>query len=80
MANTGPGAPDRSEATEPAESTDAAGKLSPERQALLKRMLEQRRAAEAEQLSFAQERFWFLEQLEPGTAEYHVTVAMRARG
>lgn len=64
----------------PSASGDAGAQLSPDRQALLKRLLEQRRAAEAEQLSFAQERFWFLEQLEPGTAEYHVTVAMRARG
>lgn len=54
--------------------------LSPERQELLRRMRAKRRAAEAARLSFAQERFWFLEQLQPGTAEYHITVATRARG
>jgi fengycin family lipopeptide synthetase B len=31
-------------------------------------------------LSFAQERMWFLEQLTPGTAAYHVTLALRLRG
>lgn len=31
-------------------------------------------------LSFPQERFWFLDQLEPGSAEYNVTGAARVRG
>jgi amino acid adenylation domain-containing protein len=31
-------------------------------------------------LSFAQERLWFLDQLEPGSTEYLVPVAMRMRG
>ncbi len=31
-------------------------------------------------LSFAQERFWFLERFEPGSALYHSPAAMRARG
>jgi amino acid adenylation domain-containing protein len=31
-------------------------------------------------LSFAQQRLWFLEQLEPGRAVYHVPLAVRARG
>jgi amino acid adenylation domain-containing protein/thioester reductase-like protein len=31
-------------------------------------------------LSFSQERFWFLDQLEPGSAEYNVTGAARVRG
>ncbi|MFF7992042.1 MupA/Atu3671 family FMN-dependent luciferase-like monooxygenase [Kitasatospora xanthocidica] len=31
-------------------------------------------------LSFGQERFWFLEQLAPGQAAYHLPVALRLRG
>ncbi|HYG65587.1 MAG TPA: amino acid adenylation domain-containing protein, partial [Thermoanaerobaculia bacterium] len=31
-------------------------------------------------LSFAQERLWFLERLDPGTPLYHVAVALRAQG
>ncbi|HEU0300657.1 MAG TPA: amino acid adenylation domain-containing protein, partial [Longimicrobium sp.] len=31
-------------------------------------------------LSFAQQRLWFLEQLEPGGSAYHVPVALRLRG
>src|SRR2546428_11243011 len=31
-------------------------------------------------LSFAQERLWFFEQLEPGTAVYNVPAAIRLRG
>ena len=31
-------------------------------------------------LSFAQERMWFLEQLTPGTAAYHVPLALRLTG
>lgn len=60
--------------------TMAKDALSPERQELLARLLEKRRAEARTTLSFAQERFWFLEQLQPGTAEYHITVVARARG
>ncbi|HEY2390853.1 MAG TPA: condensation domain-containing protein, partial [Candidatus Angelobacter sp.] len=30
--------------------------------------------------SFAQERMWFMEQLEPGSALYNVPIALRLRG
>ncbi|MFV0126202.1 amino acid adenylation domain-containing protein [Streptomyces sp. HMX112] len=38
------------------------------------------RAEGALPLSFAQRRLWFLEQLDPGTARYHVPCAVRLRG
>src|SRR5205085_47960 len=31
-------------------------------------------------LSFAQQRLWFIEQLEPGNASYHVPIAVRIKG
>ena len=56
--------------------------LSPDqKRALLARMLEERAAKPRRfPLSFAQQRLWFIEQLEPGNAAYHVWSALRVRG
>jgi hypothetical protein len=42
--------------------------------------IQRRNTTEAAPLSFAQERLWFLEQLEPGAAVYNVCRAYRLRG
>ena len=49
------------------------------REELLQRRLAQRQQ-EQSPLSFAQERFWFLDQLEPGSSEYHITVLLSLGG
>jgi amino acid adenylation domain-containing protein/non-ribosomal peptide synthase protein (TIGR01720 family) len=64
--------------------------LSPAKQALLKRMLAEsggkaipvvpRTTAGPLPLSFAQQRLWFLEQMEPGVALYNVPAALRVEG
>jgi len=65
--------------------------LSPAKRALLELMAARRRGpgaagiprrADPSQapLSFAQERVWFLEQLEPGTMVYHLPLALRVAG
>src|SRR6266566_2318871 len=36
--------------------------------------------AEYAPTTFAQQRLWFLDQLEPGTATYNIPIAMRVRG
>src|SRR5688572_12504497 len=68
-------------------------RLPPQAQALIAERLKnwERRAAEQHQrlrrrratsapLSFAQQRLWFLEQLEPGEPVYHVHCALRLIG
>ncbi len=67
--------------------------LSPDRRLLLQRILqnkaEERRQAEEIRraprdrplpLSFAQQRLWFIDQLEPGNAAYHIPSPMTLRG
>ncbi|HSK75058.1 MAG TPA: amino acid adenylation domain-containing protein, partial [Thermoanaerobaculia bacterium] len=52
-----------------------------QKRALLARMLEERAARPRQfPLSFAQQRLWFIEQLEPGNAAYHVWQALRVHG
>nr|QEO74169.1 condensation domain-containing protein [uncultured bacterium] len=73
-------------------SDDRFSGLSPEKRALLEERLKGRgRRREADTipargpdahpcLSFAQQRMWFLDQLEPGSAEYNMSHALRVRG
>ncbi|HEX2222598.1 MAG TPA: condensation domain-containing protein, partial [Thermoanaerobaculia bacterium] len=68
-------------------------RLSPEKQAILQQLLRgeggrgqrqgsipRRPAQEPPQLSFAQERLWFLDQLDPGSAAYNITASVRFEG
>jgi amino acid adenylation domain-containing protein/non-ribosomal peptide synthase protein (TIGR01720 family) len=61
-------------------SIDIAG-LSPEKKReLLARLLRKKAETKGIPLSFAQQRLWFLEQLEPGSALYNIALALRLRG
>jgi len=71
-------------------SEEIAG-LSPERRALLRKRMADRRAADvaaiprrgptdAAPLSFAQRRLWFVQQLDPGNAAYNMATVLRLGG
>ena len=78
----------------PDASSELLNKLSPERRALLAMRLSQKAEAAAppEPLiprrdkdasapaSFAQQRLWFIDQLEPGVSAYNIPLPMRVRG
>ena len=66
--------------------------LSPAKRALLERKLREKEgqqisgalqpgsAGKRPQLSFAQQRLWFLDQWQPGSAAYNITIVRRLRG
>lgn len=55
-------------------------KLSPDKRALLETFLEKDQELDSFPLSFAQQRLWFLDQLQPDNCAYNVPAAIRLRG
>ena len=56
--------------------------LSPEEKRVLVAQLLRKKASQPKSypLSFAQQRMWFLEQLEPDTANFNVPIALHLKG
>src|ERR671917_77573 len=63
------------------ETTIDIAELSPEKKReLLAGLLRKKAETKGIPLSFAQQRLWFLDQLEPGSTLYNIALAMRLRG
>ena len=62
------------------EVDSTAGLSRLQKQELLRKILAERRRPRTEPASYAQERLWFIDRLEPGSAAYNMSVAWRLGG
>ncbi|HLL45743.1 MAG TPA: condensation domain-containing protein, partial [Longimicrobiaceae bacterium] len=62
------------------EVNSTAGLSRFQKQELLRKILAERRRPRTEPASYAQERLWFLDRLEPGSSTYNIPVAWRLGG